>query len=105
LFQKVFCELWCKVDIQLNENGLEDKEDKKRKTVPLKTIWESITASQEYRDLNYRERRQYGRNEFYKWIESLYSITGDAKTGKLLVGFQQITEDSEEGLIMEEDIE
>ena len=102
LFQKVFCELWCKVDIQPNENGLEDKEDKKRKTVPLKTIWESITASQEYRDLNYRERRQYGRNEFYKWIESLYSITGDAKTGKLLVGFQQITENSEEGLIMED---
>ena len=34
----------------------------------------------------YRERRQYGRDEFYKWCEEQFTIEGNSKTGKLLVG-------------------
>jgi hypothetical protein len=86
LFQKVFNDLWVKVEINKLENGDIDKLDEKKKTIQVKEIWESIIASEEHRKLNYREKRQYGRDEFYKWIESLYTITGDKKTGKLIVG-------------------
>jgi hypothetical protein len=86
LFQKVFNDLWMKVEINKNELGVIDKNDERKKTIPVKEIWESITSSNEYRNLNYRDKRQYGRDEFYKWIEGLYAITGDKKTGKLIVG-------------------
>jgi phage/plasmid-associated DNA primase len=91
LFQKVFNDIWVKVEINKKEDGSIDKEDEKKKTIQVKEIWESITSSEEYRKLNYREKRQYGRDEFYKWIESLYTITGDKKTGKLVVGLGRKT--------------
>ena len=34
----------------------------------------------------YRERKQYGRDEFYKWFEENFKIEGNSKTGKLMVG-------------------
>lgn len=85
LFQKVFNEIWIKVEINKTEQGEEDKEDKKKKTIQVKEIWESIIASEEYRRLNYREKRQYGREEFYKWIEGLYTIICEKKV-KTIVG-------------------
>jgi phage/plasmid-associated DNA primase len=85
LFQKVFNDIWMKVEI--NKIGdIIDKTDETKKTIPVKEIWESITSAEEYRKLNYREKRQYGRDEFYKWIEGLYTISGTSKTGKLIVG-------------------
>jgi hypothetical protein len=86
MFQKVFNELFVKVEINKLDNGDVDKTDEKKKTIPVKSIWDSIVSSEEYRKLNYREKRQYGRDEFYKWIESIYTITGNTKTGKLIVG-------------------
>jgi phage/plasmid-associated DNA primase len=81
LFHKVFNELWMRVDI-IPDN----KADEKAKTVQAKEVWDSIQASDEYRNLTYKEKRQYGRDECYKWLEGSFTITGDKKTGKLIVG-------------------
>ena len=87
LFQKVFNSNWEKVDIIPN-----DTEDKINKTYALKEIWTSITMSEEYKTLTYREKRQYGRDEFYKWIEGMFNISGNSKTGKIIVGIQPRTD-------------
>jgi phage/plasmid-associated DNA primase len=84
LFQRVFNELWCKVEVDIN-----NKLDVKDKTVTLKEIWESIMASEDHRKLNYKEKRLYNRDEFYKWIETLFKIAGNTKTGKLIIGLQR----------------
>jgi len=92
LFQKVFSSVWGKVEVDYNS-----KEDIKLKTTSVKDIWESITYSEEYKNLTYREKRQYGRDEFYKWIEGLYKIEGNTKTGKIIVGIMRKTDcDNEE---------
>ena len=31
-------------------------------------------------------RKQYGRDEFYKWCEENFKIEGNSKAGKLMVG-------------------
>lgn len=94
LFQKVFNDLYIKVNIVPN-----DKADLKSKTIKIKEVWEDIISSQEYKNLTYREKRQYGRDEFYKWIESIgLKITNDAKA-KCIIGIQKrdnIEEDEEE---------
>jgi phage/plasmid-associated DNA primase len=97
LFQKVMNDMWTKVDIKLLEDGSIDKKDEKSKTVQVKEIWESLIVSEEYRKLNYKEKRQYGRDEFYKWIEGIYTITGNSKTGKIIVGLERKT-DYDEGI-------
>lgn len=81
LFHKVFNEVWMRLDI-IPDN----KEDAKAKTVQVKEVWDSIQASDEYRNLTYKEKRQYGRDECYKWLEGSFTIAGDKKTGKLIVG-------------------
>jgi phage/plasmid-associated DNA primase len=99
LFQKVFNDMWLKVEINRLDDGSIDKADEKRKTIQVKEIWESILSSEEYRKLNYKEKRLYGRDEFYKWIEGLYTITGNTKTGKIIVGLSRKTDcDDIEGL-------
>lgn len=84
LFQKVFDDNWEKVDVDR-----ESKSDTAKKTVRVREIWESIIASAEHRALNYRDKRQYSRDDFYKWIESVYKIEGDQKTGKIIIGLQR----------------
>jgi hypothetical protein len=84
LFQKVFDDNWEKVDVDR-----ESKSDTAKKTVRVREIWESIIASAEHRALNYRDKRQYSRDDFYKWIESIYKIEGDQKTGKIIIGMQR----------------
>ena len=81
LFQKVFNDLWTKTVVDPT-----DKEDVTKKTQKLKDVWDSITYSDDYKRLSYRDKRQYGRDEFHKWIEEQFKITGNSKTGKLLVG-------------------
>ena len=87
LFQKVFNSYWGKVDVDDN-----NKKDVEAKTTSVKDIWDSITQSEEYKTLTYREKRQYGRDEFYKWIESLYKIEGNKNTGKTIVGIARKTD-------------
>lgn len=85
LFHKVFNELWERVDIIPN-----NKEDEKDKTVQVKEVWESIQSSDEYRNLTFKEKRQYGRDECYKWLEGSFTIQGNSKTGRLIVGIRRV---------------
>lgn len=81
LFQKVFYDLWKKVDVVPD-----DETDIDRKTQKVKDLWDSITYSDDYKRLSYRDKRQYGRDEFYKWIEEQVKIQGNSKTGKIVIG-------------------
>ena len=63
--------------------------DIKAKTVQVRELWDSILASAEHRALNYRDKRQYSRDDFYKWIEGLFKIDGNTKTGKIIIGIQR----------------
>jgi hypothetical protein len=96
LFVKVFNENWEKVDIDPNKEG-----DVAAKTTEVITIWYSITMSDEYKSLNFREKRQYSRNEFYKWIEENYTITKKSGTGKMMKGL--IKKDDDEKKADEEE--
>ena len=88
LFQKVFNENFKKVaysDI-----------DKAAKTQSVKSVWECIKYSEEYKALSFREKRQYNREEFYKWISGLYTIDGNTKTGKLIIGLVRNDDDNDD---------
>ena len=84
LFQKVFNDMYVKVNIIPN-----DKDDLKSKTIKIREVWEDMVSSQEYKALTYREKRQYGRDEFYKWIETIgLKTTNDTRT-KCIIGIQK----------------
>jgi len=81
MFQKVFNDLYIKSNPLPN-----DKADLKSKTIKIKEVWDDIISSTEYKNLTYREKRQYGRDEFYKWIESIgLKLTNDTKS-KCIIG-------------------
>jgi len=84
LFQKVFNDIYVKVDVIPN-----NKEDLKLKTIKIREVWEDIVASQEYKALSYREKRQYGRDEFYKWIETIGLKTTNNTKSKCIIGIQK----------------
>jgi len=88
LFQKVFNDLWKKIDFDPT-----NAKDIKDKTIKVRDIWDSILSSAEHRALNYRDKRQYSRDDFYKWIEGLFKIEGDQKTGKIIVGLCRLEDD------------
>lgn len=94
LFQKVFNDLYIKVNIIPN-----DKADIKAKSIKIREVWEDIVSSQEYKALTYREKRQYGRDEFYKWIETIGLKTTNDTKAKCIIGIQKrdnIEDDEEE---------
>ena len=82
LFLKLFNNHYIKTPVEENES----KADKKKKTMKLKEMWDTITYDDEYKRMPYRERKQYGRDEFYKWCEEQFTIEGNSKTGKLMIG-------------------
>jgi phage/plasmid-associated DNA primase len=84
LFQKVFNDMYVKVNIIPN-----DKEDLKSKTIKIREVWEDMVSSQEYKALTYREKRQYGRDEFYKWIETIGLKTTNDTKAKCIIGIQK----------------
>lgn len=93
LFQKVFNDLYIKVNIIPN-----DKADLKAKSIKIREVWEDIVMSQEYKAITYREKRQYGRDEFYKWIETIGLKTTNDSKAKCIIGIQKrdnIEEDEE----------
>jgi len=90
LFQKVFNDLWKRVEVIPD-----DENDIKRKTQKVKDIWDSITYSDDYKRLSYRDKRQYGRDEFYKWIEEQIKIQGNSKTGKIVIGLIRKEDDDD----------
>jgi hypothetical protein len=101
LFVKVFNTNWIKVDILPN-----DAEDEKKKTIPLLEVWEDISNSNEYKCLSYRDKRQYNRNEFYKWVEENLVVIKPHKTGKMIKGIMKNTngEEDEEDNVVEVEI-
>jgi hypothetical protein len=66
--------------------NVNDKAEVKSKTKKLKEMWDTITCDEEYRRMPYRDRKQYGRDEFYKWCGEQFKIDGNSKTGKLIRG-------------------
>jgi phage/plasmid-associated DNA primase len=84
LFQKVFNDLYIKVNIIPN-----NKEDLKSKSIKIREVWEDIVSSQEYKAITYREKRQYGRDEFYKWIETIGLKTTNDSKAKCIIGIQK----------------
>lgn len=92
LFSKVFHENYEKVEI-LPDN----KADEKRKTLKCKEIWYTIQFSPEYKALSFRERNQYSMKQLFLWLEEMTPITGNTKTGKLIVGYLPKEEASNDG--------
>ena len=95
LFLKLFNNHYLKTPVEENES----KAEKKKKTCRLKDMWDTITIDDEYKRIPYRERRQYNRDEFYKWCEEQFIIEGNSKTGKLLVGvsLKELHEEDSDG--------
>ena len=90
LFQKVFYDTWKKVEVNPDDDA-----DIKRKTHKVKDIWDSITYSDDYKRLSYRDKRQYGRDEFYKWIEEQVKIQGNSHTNRIIIGLIRKEDDDE----------
>ena len=82
LFSKVFNENYEKVEI-IPDN----KADEKLKTLKCRDIWSTIQFSDEFKALSFREKRQYSMKQLYLWLEEMTTITGNTKTGKLIVGY------------------
>jgi phage/plasmid-associated DNA primase len=78
-FQKIFKSIWRKVTD-------DDSKEIKEKTFKLRDMFESVTSSDEYKTLTYREKREYSRDAFYKWIGTLFNIEGNDKTAKTITG-------------------
>ena len=98
LFQKVFNDIYKEVEIKILGNGKIDKEDEKAKTIQIKHMWESFKESEDYKKLRtIREKREYGREEYYKWCDKKFKVEGDPKkTGKFIKGVMIKNEDNEE---------
>ena len=104
LFQKVFNDLYKKVEIKLLENGQLDLEDEKKKTIQLKEMWRTFSESEDYKKLRTtREKREYGRDEYYKWCESMFKIEGNTKTGKIIKGI--IYKEDDDEIVDDDEIE
>jgi phage/plasmid-associated DNA primase len=96
LFQKVFNDLYRKCEIKTLENGEIDTQDEKKKTIQIKDMWGRFQESEDYKKLRTtREKREYGRDEYYKWCESMFKIEGNTKTGKIIKGIIRKEDDDE----------
>jgi phage/plasmid-associated DNA primase len=105
LFQKVFNDLYKKCEIKLLDNGQIDKQDEKKKTIKIKDMWQTFEQSDDYRKIRTsREKREYGRDEYYKWCESMFKIEGNAKTGKIIKSIILKDDDDDIVDIVDDDI-
>jgi phage/plasmid-associated DNA primase len=81
IFKKIFEEFFVKAPIDTQQDT----------ELKLKDIWRHITAASEiYKNLSYREKRRYGRDEFYKWIGKLAKI--DHTREKTISGYMYIVD-------------
>jgi phage/plasmid-associated DNA primase len=91
LFQKVFNDLYKKCEIKPD-----DKADEAKKTIPIREMWEAFQNSEDYKRLRTtREKREYSRDEYYKWCEGMFKIEGNTKTGKIIKGLLRRIDDDE----------
>jgi len=90
IFHKLFNDLWETVEIPKDEEDKKKyKEEKKKYTVKVKDIWTSITQTDDYRSLNYRDKRNYSRDEFEKWIVCIHKVKVNSKKAKVIIGLQR----------------
>lgn len=82
LFKKIFDKIWVKAPIDTKEDT----------TLKLKDMWKHIITSEHYKVLSYREKRKYGRDEFYKWISTITKI--DEKREKTITGYEYNSEET-----------
>jgi len=76
IFKRVFDQKWIAV---------EDSDE----TQKVHDLWDSIRRSDEYKKLTSREQRNYGRDEFYKWVKKTFEVeecTEEAKKALLAKG-------------------
>jgi len=91
LFQKVFNDLYKKCEIKAD-----DKADEAKKTISIREMWEAFQNSEDYKRLRTtREKREYSRDEYYKWCEGMFKIEGNTKTGKIIKGLLRRIDDDE----------
>ena len=81
VFLKIFNGVWETSDETLKEN-------KKG----LKELWDSVSQSEEYRQLHYNQKKIYGRDEFYKWCDDNYKVIHSTK-GKFINGLSRKVEE------------
>ncbi len=79
----------------------ESKADKKKKIKKAKEMWDIISVDKEYSRMPYRDRKQYGRDEFYKWCAENFTISGNSKTGKLVEGVSEKDYDEGTGCMLD----
>lgn len=104
LFQKVFNDIYKKCEIKTLENGEIDKIDEQKKTIKMKDMWKTFEDSEDYRKLRTtREKREYGRDEYYKWCESMFKVEGNTKTGKIIKGIIRKEDDEDEMVEYQQD--
>jgi len=74
-FHKIFNRYWT----------TSNKDDK----IPAKEIWVHIQSTPEYNSFSFVEKKTYGRDAFYKYLEDSFTISGNSKTGKLVSGVEK----------------
>jgi len=57
-------------------------------------MWDIISYDNEYKRMTSREKRQYNRDNFYKWCEEQFKIVNNHNCGKIIIGISN-KEDSE----------
>lgn len=82
LFKKIFDKIWVKAPHDTTEDT----------TLKLKDMWKHIMSSEHYKVLSYREKRKYGRDEFYKWVSTITKI--DEKREKTITGYEYNSEET-----------
>jgi hypothetical protein len=65
------------------------------KKIGLKELWESLTFHQDYKDLTARAKRQYGRDEYYSYLESTYKVEKTKQLVKYIVGLERKDNENE----------
>jgi glycerol-3-phosphate cytidylyltransferase-like family protein len=77
--------------------------------IKVKVVWDSIKESGDYKELSYEQKKTYGRDAFYKYIEGIFPISGNTKTGKLICGVERKEEhndiDNDDDLDDEDEID
>jgi len=68
----------------------EIKNVKPQKPTPVKEIWEFVKTCEDYVSLSFADKKIYGRDNFHKYLEGLFTIGGNTKTGKIIIDVEII---------------
>jgi len=75
------------------------------KTIPLKSIWDTIKTSDIYVELTKQQKKTYGRDEIYKYVRELFNMPPHTtKKAEMVMGIERIDDDECEGVEDEKDM-